>query len=241
MNVSRTILEFRRHLRRIGTPERARFEKAYMKSALEFHGVTVPDLRRACTEFCKRHGQIGPRELRALVDGLYATSYHDLRGMGLLVLEKRRADLSSRDLPWLVEIVRKSQNWAHVDLLATKIIGHVIARTSAASALLRSWGRDDDLWVRRTALLAQLDALRAGGGDFALFERVATPLLAEKEFFIRKAIGWVLREVSKKRPELVHGFLARHRTEVSGLTFREGSKYLPAAMRANLDTGERAG
>lgn len=59
-------------------------------------------------------------------------------------------------------------------------------------------------------------------------------MLDEKEFFIRKAIGWVLREVSKKRPKLVFEFLREHRAEVSGLTLREGAKYLPAAQRRAL-------
>ena len=239
LDLPRAIFDFRRRFRKIGTPERAKAEKAYMKSALEFHGVTVPDLRRACSEFCKQNPRIGRSDLRALVDGLYATDYHDLRSMGLLLLEKRRRDLSPRDLPWLVGIVRKSRNWAHVDLLATKVIGDVIARANGASSILRSWAKDDDMWVRRTALLAQHDALRAGGGDFALFERLAAPLLVEKEFFIRKAIGWVLREVSKKRPELAYRFLARHRSDVSGLTLREGAKYLPASMRARLDVQSR--
>ena len=89
---------------------------------------------------------------------------------------------------------------------------------------LRRWARDRDFWVRRTALLAQLDALRRGGGDFDLFAEIAAPMLGEKEFFIRKALGWVLREVSKKRPALSHAFLRRHLGALSGLTLREGAK-----------------
>jgi 3-methyladenine DNA glycosylase AlkD len=154
--------------------------------------------------------------------------------VGLLLLEKHRASRGPADLAWLIGLARRSQNWAHVDLLATKVIGDVIARTPAQGSILRRWSKDPDFWVRRTALLAQHDELRAGRGDFALFERIAAPLLVEKEFFIRKAIGWVLREVSKKRPELVYRFLARHRAEASGLTLREGAKYLPAPMRAEL-------
>jgi len=59
-------------------------------------------------------------------------------------------------------------------------------------------------------------------------------MLGEREFWIRKAIGWVLREVSKKRPALVRDFLLEHRERVSGLTLSEGAKYLPAAMRGEL-------
>src|SRR5262245_21058058 len=128
LDVSRAILGFRKHFRRIGKPERAKAGKAYMKSALDFHGVTAPDLRRACADFCKAHPTMSLDELRALVDRLYATDYFDLRSMGLLLLEKHRSKLSPRDLPWLIGFVRKSQCWAHVDLTAIKIVGHVVSR-----------------------------------------------------------------------------------------------------------------
>jgi 3-methyladenine DNA glycosylase AlkD len=83
-------------------------------------------------------------------------------------------------------------------------------------------------------MLSLMPELRAGAGHFALFAGFASTMIEEKEFFIRKAIGWVLREVSKKRPELVEPFLSRHIAVVSGLTLREGSKYLPAEQREDL-------
>ena len=90
-------------------------------------------------------------------------------------------------------------------------------------------------------MLAQLPALRAGAGDFELFASFAARMVGEREFFIRKAIGWVLREVSKKRPKLAYAFLADHAREVSGLTLREGSKYLSEhdreALRELRDSG----
>jgi 3-methyladenine DNA glycosylase AlkD len=83
-------------------------------------------------------------------------------------------------------------------------------------------------------MLSLLMPIRRGGGDFALFARFASRLIEEREFFIRKAIGWVLREASKKRPAIVYAFLAAHRDRVSGLTLREGTKYLTRAERAAL-------
>jgi 3-methyladenine DNA glycosylase AlkD len=69
---------------------------------------------------------------------------------------------------------------------------------------------------------------------WAHFDWLAADVIGEREFFIRKAIGWVLREVSKKRPKPVFEFLREHREEVSGLTLTEGAKYLPAAQRRAL-------
>jgi 3-methyladenine DNA glycosylase AlkD len=232
MNVAATIAGLRRQLRALGTAARAAHEKAYLKSDLAFHGVTQPQVRAAAAAIVRAHPDLDHDELRALVDGLYRTRYHDLRSAGVAVLEKKQALLDADDLPWLIGLVRLSAGWAHVDWLATKVVGPVIARMPRPGAVLRRWGRDDDLWVRRTALLAQHDELRAGRGDFVLFEALAAPMTGETEFFIRKAIGWVLREVSKRRPALTCGFLSRH--DVSRLTFREATRHLPAGLLSGL-------
>ncbi len=229
---------FRKRFQELGTPGRAEGEKAYLKSPLQFHGVTVPDIRRVCGDFLKAHPEWRRGELRTLVDALYATDFHDLRSAAINLLERRHQQLTAEDVPWLIGLVRRSANWAHVDWLATKVVGSVVEAHPALRGQLRAWARDSDLWVRRTALLAQLEVLRKGGGDFALFEALAVPMLSEKEFFIRKAIGWVLREVAKQRPELTYRFLLAHREQVSGLTLREGAKHLPAPMRASLGLKE---
>jgi 3-methyladenine DNA glycosylase AlkD len=159
---------------------------------------------------------------------------HELRASAIAVLERKRGTLVDRDLPWLIALARKSKSWAYVDWIAPKVIGDVIARDPSSRRRLATWSKDGDYWVRRAALLAEHDALRAGGGDFALWSRLAAAMLDEREFFIRKAIGWVLREVSKKRPERTYAFLKRHRDRVSRLSMLEGAKYLPAADRQAL-------
>ncbi len=218
---------FRARFRALGSPERARYERAYMKSELRFHGVTAPQLRAAVAEWCKLHPPLTHGELVGTVDALYATDWFDLRSAAGVLLERKRVLLEGADLPWLVDLVRRSGCWAHVDLLAANVIGDLVARDANLLRHLPRWAKDEDLWVRRTALLAQLGTLRRGGGDFPLFARLAAGMIEEREFFVRKAIGWVLREVSKKRPALVEQFLREHGNRASGVTLREARKYLP--------------
>ena len=78
--------------------------------------------------------------------------------------------------------------------------GALVERFPELGSALDRWAKDADFWVRRSAILALLDPLRRGEGDFDRFSRYADAMLCEKEFFIRKAIGWTLREVSKRRP-----------------------------------------
>src|SRR2546429_5563072 len=194
----------------------------------------MPQTRTAVAEFCRAHPDLTRADLRAIAEAAYATDSHDLRSAAIGVLERRVALLTGRDLGWLIDLVRRSNSWAYVDWLSLGVIGEVIAQDRPSLRRLPVWARDESFWVRRTALLAQHDTLKAGAGDFALFARLADGMLEEREFFIRKAIGWVLREVSKKRPELTYAFLRKHRDRMSRLSLLEGAKYLPAPKRKAL-------
>lgn len=194
----------------------------------------MPEIRRAANDFARQHRHLSRGELRKIVDELWSTDVYELRSAGIALLSRYAALLEERDLPWLIGLVRRSKTWAHVDWLATDVVGGVVGESRTALRRVPKWARDDNFWVRRTALLAQLRQLSHQRGDFELFARIAATMLDEREFFIRKAIGWVLREVSKKRPELTFAFLREHRDKVSGLTLSEGAKYLPAADRKRL-------
>jgi 3-methyladenine DNA glycosylase AlkD len=194
----------------------------------------MPEIRRAANDFAREHPDLTRSQLRKIVDELWSTDVFELRSAGVALLSRYADLLEERDLPWLVGFVRRSKTWAHVDWLAADVIGGVVGESRTALRRLPAWARDENFWVRRTALLAQLRELSHEAGDFPLFARLAAPMLGEREFFIRKAIGWVLREVSKKRPKLVFEFLREHRDDVSGLTLSEGAKYLPQAQRRVL-------
>jgi 3-methyladenine DNA glycosylase AlkD len=226
--VSDAVTFFRKRFTAEGNAESAKWQRAYMKSALRFHGVSNAQLRKAAADYAKLH-EIDHDDLKSVVEALYATDWFDLWHAGIALLARKHKLIERRDDAWLISLVRRSACWAHVDWLAVKIVPLTLEAKPARQ--LKAWAKDDDFWVRRTALLAQLDALRDGGGDFALFAQLAVPMLGEKEFFIRKAIGWVLREVSKKRPALVSEFVAEHGEQMAGLTRREATKYLLSADR----------
>ena len=225
---------FTRRLRREGSAARARGEKAYLKSELQFWGTGQDPIRLAVREFCDAYRDLSRADLREVAETLYATDVHELRASAIGVLERNRATLTDGDLPWLIAIVRKSKSWAYVDWIAPKVIGDIIARDPRSRRRLVAWAKDDDFWVRRAALLAEHDALRAGEGDFAHWSLLAESMLGEREFFIRKAIGWVLREVSKKTPDLTYAFLRKNGDRVSRLSLQEGAKYLSQKQREAL-------
>ncbi len=229
-----------RELRALGSPERAAGAKRYLKSDLDFLGVPLPELQRVAKAWLGDHASLERADLVRLVRALWRRRLHELRGVAIIVLQERRALLAPEDLELLEWMLRRSNTWAYVDALAIYVVGALIERRPALAATLDRWAGDDDFWIRRSALLALLLPLRRGEGDWKRFARYADTMLDEKEFFIRKAIGWVLREVSKKRPELVVRFLTRQRVaRVSGVTIREAVKYLPVDERDRLTTEYR--
>ena len=231
---------FEQRYRAAGSAKRAVGTKAYLKSELRFYGTTMPEIRRAANDYAREHPDLTRAELRSIVDELWSTDRFELRSAGIALLSRYAELLTERDLTWLVGFVRRSKTWAHVDWLAADVIGGVVGESRTALRRLPVWARDENFWVRRTALLAQLRTLSHEAGDFPLFARLAAPMLGEREFFIRKAIGWILREVSKKRSDLTFVFLRENRGKVSGLTLSEGAKYLPASQRRALGLPAKA-
>ena len=167
----------------------------------------------------------------ALVAELWAQPVHERRMAAVEVLTDRRTLLSSADADLLEHLLRESRTWALVDSLAASVVGLVSDGDPAWRPVLDRWASDGDFWIRRSALLAHLIPLRTGGGDWERFTRYADAMLEEKQFFIRKAIGWVLRDTARKRPELVFAWLLPRVGRASGVTIREAVKPLTSAQR----------
>ena len=225
----------------LGSRERAEGAKAYLKSELEFAGVDTPTLRREVRELLRARRELTKRELLALVRALWARPVFELRAFAVELLAAREDALTPAELPLLERLLRDSGTWALVDAIAPRIVGPLFERhRERVGPVLDRWAEDEDFWLRRAALLALLVPLRRGGGDWRRFVRYADDMLGEREYFLRKAIGWVLREVAKTHPERVVEFLSPRLARVSGLTFREATKHLSRRHRLALGSPRAA-
>lgn len=223
--------EIHERLRSEGRPERARQEKRYLKSDLKHLGAGVPAIRRVVKDFVRQHPDLSREEVLGLADALWRAPVHERRMATVELLDLFGDRLGPDDLALVERLIREARTWALVDGLAASVAGRLVERFPRLGSTLDRWAADQDLWVRRSALLALLVPLRRGDGDFGRLARYADAMLEEREFFIRKAIGWVLRETSKRRPDLVYEWLLPRAPRASGLTVREAAKYLPESQR----------
>lgn len=223
-------------LRAAGTAERAEREKRYLKSELEFFGVTVPELRRVVKAAVRDHPGLDAAGMVAWAVALWREPVHERRMAAAELLTLAAPRLRADDLATVERLLRESGTWALVDGLAVNVAGEIALRDPRSWPVIDRWAVDPDFWVRRSALLALLRGIRAGQPDLPRFTRYAQPMLAEREFFIRKAIGWVLREISKRDPGWVASWTERRLAEMSGVTFREAVRRLPAGEAIRLQT-----
>lgn len=234
MGAASAARELERALRQVGSRERAVNEKRYLNSDLEHIGVGVWEIRRLVREYVTAHAALSHDDAVAFVESLWSKAVHERRMAAVLLLELRPDLMGPADLALLERLIRDSYTWAYVDSLAGDTVGSIIVRYPEAASQLDGWAEDQDFWIRRSALLAAMEPLKLGA-TFTQFARHADAMLDETEFFIRKAIGWVLRETGKRRPDEVYEWLLPRARRASGVTWREAIKYLTPVQRGVLE------
>jgi 3-methyladenine DNA glycosylase AlkD len=127
-----------------------------------------------------------------------------------------------RAWPLFQKLVYEASHWDTLDWIAGRLISPLVRRYRHFESELIQWTQADSLWVRRAALLAHLH--HGNDTNTKLLSETILKLAPEKEFFIRKAIGWVLRDVSAADPQWVKNFVYDHQTKLSGLSRREALK-----------------
>lgn len=211
----------RARLKEQADPARAPGQQAYMKSEMPFRGVTVGEVRRIVAD-CARGVGTGD-ELRAAALELWdGAAFREERYAGMMLLAGRPAVGDPAGVPVLLHMARTGRWWDFVDDLAHRVAELLDTHPVATAGLVRRWSTDPDLWVRRLAILGQLG--RKGRTDTGLLVDVIEPNLADREFFIRKAIGWALRDYARTDPDWVLEFASSH--ELSPLSRREALKHL---------------
>jgi len=220
------ISEVRKGLVANANPERARGAQAYMKSEMPYRGLDSKTLRKIERDGWKRYPIKDATELEAIVLEFWDNAeYREERYVAQETLTKYQKYLTMDHVPLIRHLIVTGAWWDHVDGIAKFNVGGLLAAyPKPMTAELKRWIKDDHLWIRRAAVLSQL-AFKDKTDTELLFS-FCSQCLEETTFWMRKAIGWALREYSKTDPVAVREFIEKNRDRMSGLTYREASKYV---------------
>ena len=216
-----------RRLRAVGDPDRAAGAQAYMKSEMPFIGVSAVPLRKICREVFAKHpiGSAGAWRKEAL--GMWRKArFREERyaAIELTGFKHYREFQDLESLPMYEEMIVDGAWWDYVDAVAIHRVGEFLLRRFPAPMKreMRKWSRDRDLWKRRTSILCQITF--KGETDLDLLYDCIRPSLGSREFFLRKAIGWALRQYAWTDPGEVRRYVRDNDAELSPLSKREALK-----------------
>jgi 3-methyladenine DNA glycosylase AlkD len=212
-----------------GDPDRAAGAQAYMKSELPFYGVALPELRRLVRSVLREHGVLDRPTWEATVRALWDEATHREERYAATALARHRVAAEWQD-PNVLDLYRHlivtGAWWDHVDEIAAHLVGGVLAgHPAAVTPVIREWAVDPDLWVRRAAVLCQLRSKERTDTD--LLRTAIEANVADPSFWLRKAIGWALREYARTDAGWVRDEVGRLGERLSALSRREALKHLP--------------
>lgn len=221
------VAEVRPLLEPLADPTRATQMAAYMKGIAPFLGVTSAQ-RRAATSTWIRGFDPGPHAAALLeaAGQLVGAPERELAYVALDLVRRHERTLPASALPELRALALVRPWWDTVDAWATTI-GRGGLRHRGWDAAVAGWATDPHLWARRIALVFQVG--RRDRVDLDLLRTACLANLADRDFFMRKGIGWALRDAARTHPDEVRAFVAAHREQMSGLSLREATKHLGPA------------
>jgi 3-methyladenine DNA glycosylase AlkD len=217
-DADRLVATIRDELRAAADPERAVGQRAYMKSTLPFLGVRLPETRRIARAAAK---DADDAMLKRAVHNLWdRVTFREEWYAAMALLACANVELSQTEE--IERMVRTGRWWDITDELAHRAADLHDAFPRETAEVVRRWSMDPDFWVRREAILSQLG--RRDRLDRALLAEVIEPSLGDAEFFVRKAIGWALREYARVEPDWVREYART--PNLSPLSRREALKHL---------------
>lgn len=195
----------------------------YMKNKFSFLGIKTPERRMLFRTLIKENELPPYEELYEIVWALFQLEEREYHYVAIELLGKYKKNLTVEDLPFCLKLIESHSWWDSVDAIAPTIVGDIVKSNRAeGETVMLEWAKSSNMWTNRASILHQLKYKNATNEEllFATIDRHR----ASKEFFIQKAIGWVLREYAKTSPEVVRHFVES--TQLAALSKREALKHI---------------
>jgi 3-methyladenine DNA glycosylase AlkD len=222
----RDLIDFiQERFKAVADPEKAGPMAAYMKTEMPFYGIQKPERIPIYKEMKANFRPTSRSQYEKGVRALWKLRHREEKYAAIEYAKQHPEFVRAASLPLYRDLVIEGAWWDLVDDIAINLVGHAyLADRDTMRDTIEEWIDDDDMWIRRTAIICH-NHHRKETDSRQLFAHCLRRA-HEKEFFIRKAIGWALREYSYANPDAVRDFLVKNRSKLSTLSFNEGSKRL---------------
>ena len=198
--------------------------RSYMRDQFDFLGVKSAARRKAVGSLVRPLRSADGAEVLAFAAQCWAAPEREIQYVAADVLVANAGRLGLDDLPTIVDLVLSKSWWDTVDVLGPRVVGSIVKDEPDGWATVDRWIDEDEMWLARCAILQQLHYREDTDAD-VLFGRCRRRA-DDPEFFIRKAIGWALRQYARFDPDAVRRFVEDHRSGLSTLSVREATKHL---------------
>jgi 3-methyladenine DNA glycosylase AlkD len=211
-----------------GDPERAQAQQAYMKSEMPYYGISTPELKELLRPLLKQFRPASRESWNETVRDLWDGATHREERYAAIAFAQHPGADKWRDpdaLDLYEHLITTGAWWDLVDVVASDLVGPVLlSYRRKTTPLMREWATGDDLWLRRAAVLSQLK--HGAETDLDLLTYAVEANVDDTSFWLRKAIGWALRQYGRTDPEWVRSEVDRLESRLSGLSRREALKHL---------------
>jgi 3-methyladenine DNA glycosylase AlkD len=225
MSLSETL---RAALLAVADPARAPAMEAYMKSAMPYMGVPSLAMRAVSkTMFTGLHYEDSAAWQADILDIWRNSRFREEYYAAIEPASAKQARKFQRmdALPLYREMIIGGGWWDTTDAIApNRLFDILVADRPAMTQAMLAWAKDDNIWIRRSAILCQMKA--KARMDLDLLYACIEPSITSKEFFLRKAIGWVLRHYARTNPDEVRRYVAANDARMSSLSKREALKHI---------------
>jgi 3-methyladenine DNA glycosylase AlkD len=213
----------RNELQKAADPENARPMEAYMKNLQPFYGVAMPARKKMFQSARKQCDIHSFAEYETIVKELWRGKFREELYFAVDIAMRYKGFRTDKAMKLYESMLKSADNWDTVDTIASQLVGQLVMHNRKNEAFLKKWARSKNMWLRRTSLLAHLRHKKQT--NVRLLQETILLLIDENEFFIQKAIGWILRQYAYTDSKWVSQFVKKHTGRMSHLAKREALKH----------------
>lgn len=202
--------------------ENAKQMASYMRNQFSFLGIKTPERRTITTPYFKE-AKLSREIDWKFVEACWDKPYREAQHVAIDYLKAMEKYLVLKDIEKIKALLIEKSWWDTVDGFH-RMIGDMALKYPEVNELMIQWSLNENFWLRRIAINHQM--LRKEKVDKNLLKEILDNNLGQEEFFVNKAIGWMLRDFSKTNPVWVNAYISTNKEKLSKLSIREGSKYL---------------